>query len=261
MSEHFLNAENISFQYSPESVVLQNVSFSVERGEILTIIGPNGAGKSTLLNCICGLLSNYSGSVLIDGKNIRHIPPRKLAKHIAYVSQNQNRVYDYTVREYVAMGRAPYIGYAQSPSRADYELVDAALEKMGLEHLAYKFYTQISGGECQRAMIARAMVQQADLIIFDEPTNHLDYGNQIKVLRQIQDLSRDGFSVIWTTHTPDHALMIDGKVAILNHEGHLVTGISTDLLSQERLTELYQARICRTFVEDADREACIPYRL
>jgi len=171
----YLQVRNLSFRYDAERMILNRVSFEVERGEILTILGPNGAGKSTLLNCLCGLQRPTEGEILIMGRNTGEIPPRQFARHVAYVSQAQNRVYDFTVRDYVAMGRAPYIGITSSPSAEDYKLVDQALEEMNLTGLAHKYYTHISGGECQRAMIARAMVQQADLVVLDEPTNLLDY--------------------------------------------------------------------------------------
>jgi len=262
MSEQaYLQVRNLSFRYEADRMILNRVSFEVERGEILTILGPNGAGKSTLLNCLCGLQRPTEGEILVMGKNTSEISPRNFARHVAYVSQGQNRVYDFTVRDYVAMGRAPYLGITQSPSEKDYALVDEALELMNLTALADKFYTHISGGECQRAMIARAIVQQADLIVLDEPTNHLDYGNQIKVLQEIRRLADQGFGVLWTTHMPDHALMLGGKVAIVERSGVLTTGNANDLLTQQRLTELYGTEICRTYVEGAGREACLPYRL
>jgi len=257
----YLTVDRLSFRYDAERMILKDISFSLNRGEILTILGPNGAGKSTLLNCLCGLQKPTEGKIFIEGKNTRDISPRQFARHVAYVSQAQNRVYDFTVRDYVAMGRAPYIGITSSPSAEDYKLVDQALEEMNLTGLAHKFYTHISGGECQRAMIARAMVQQADLVVLDEPTNHLDYGNQIKVLREIRQLAERGFGVLWTTHMPDHALMLGGKVAIVERSGCLTTGDAGQLLTQERLSALYGTDICRTYVEGAGREACLPFRL
>ena len=256
-----LQVHNLSFQYDSERVILDRVGFDLKKGETLTILGPNGAGKSTLLNCLCNLQRSYTGEILIDGVNIRKITPRQFARKVAYVSQNQARVYDFTVREYVAMGRAPHIGLLQSPSEEDYALVDAALEKLGLTSLAEKYYTHISGGECQRAMIARALVQKAELIVLDEPANHLDYGNQIKVLQEIRELGAQGFSVLWTTHMPDHALMLGGKAAIVKTDGSLTIGASESLLTGETLTALYNTTVCRTYVEQAEREACLPYRL
>ena len=256
-----LSVKSLSFSFDPSRVILHDVSISLQRGEILTVIGPNGAGKSTLLNCICRVYGSFVGSVLLEGKDVRKMSSRAFARRVAYVSQNQNRVYDFTVREYVAMGRAPYIGITQSPSEKDYALVDEMIERMGLVDLAAKYYTQISGGECQRAMIARAMVQEADLIILDEPTNHLDYGNQIKVLKQIRELADNGYSVLWTTHMPDHALMLGGSVAVIDRCGNMVTGSADMLLTQERLTELYGTPICRTYVDSAGRDACLPYKL
>ena len=159
------------------------------------------------------------------------------------------------------MGRAPYISVWNSPSEKDYQLVDNTLAQLGITRLADKIYTQLSGGECQQVMIARSLVQQAKIIIFDEPTNHLDYGNQLKVLRQIKHLAQDGYSLIWTTHVPDHALMLNSKVAILERNGVWKTGLASELITENQISQLYDAKICQTYVEKAEREACIPYRL
>ena len=173
----------------------------------------------------------------------------------------QTRTYDFSVRDYIAMGRAPYIGLWQSPSKADELLVDEAMERMGLQRLAGKPYTKISGGEYQQVLIARVMVQQADVILMDEPTNHLDYGNQLKVLRQIRQLVGDGFAVIWTTHMPDHALMLGGRIAVLDQDGHFETGDTAGMITETRMEHIYGAKLCKTWVEPAGREACVPYRL
>lgn len=256
-----LNIENASFQYSSSRVLFHNLNLQLYPGETLTILGPNGAGKSTLLDCIGGIRRLLSGNIKIDGKELMHYSRKTLAQKISYVPQNQARTYDFVVREYVAMGRAPYINVWSNPSAQDYQLVDEALAQLGIAHLANKIYTQLSGGECQQVMIARSLVQQAKIIILDEPTNHLDYGNQLKVLRQIKHLAQNGYSLIWTTHMPDHALMLNGRVAILEKNGSWQTGQATELITEARMTELYGTKICQTYVEKAEREACIPYRL
>lgn len=256
-----LSVENASFQYDADRLLFHNLSFQLYPGEILTILGPNGAGKSTLLDCISGIRKLLSGNIKIDDTDLSQYSRKTLAKKISYVPQNHTQTYEFTVREYVAMGRAPYISVWSSPSEKDYQLVDNALAQLGITRLADKIYTQLSGGECQQVMIARSLVQQAKIIIFDEPTNHLDYGNQLKVLRQIKHLAQDGYSLIWTTHVPDHALMLNSKVAILERNGVWKTGLASELITENQISQLYDAKICQTYVEKAEREACIPYRL
>ena len=261
MEEGFLSVRGASFAYASGQPVFRDVSFDLRKGEVLTILGPNGAGKSTLLNCIGGLLRPGAGTIRVDGRALSAYSPRQLAQRIGYVPQMQARTYDFTVRDYIAMGRAPYIGLWQSPSREDERLVDEAMERMGLRHLAAKPYTHISGGEYQQVLIARVMVQQADVILMDEPTNHLDYGNQLKVLRQIRQLAADGYGLIWTTHMPDHALMLGGQIAVLDQDGVFETGDAAEMITGPRMERIYGARICKTYVEAAGRDACIPYRL
>lgn len=261
MDTPYLSVKNASFGFDSDRTIFHNVSFDLNKGEILTILGPNGAGKSTLLNCIGGFLTLKSGTVELCGKKQSAYSRRELARKIGYVSQIQARTYDYSVRDYVAMGRAPYIGTFRSPAAKDYALVDEALEKLGITCLAEKSYSKLSGGESQQVTIARVLVQQSDIVIFDEPTNHLDYGNQLKILRCIKQLAEDGCGVIWTTHMTDHALMLGGKIAVLNRSGAIEIGSADEMISEQRMFSLYDARICREYVSKAEREACVPQKL
>lgn len=261
MPQPCLSVNQAAFQYESSRLLFQDLSFQLYPGEVLTILGPNGAGKSTLLDCIGGLRRLLAGDIQIDGRELAQYSRRELAKKISYVPQNQAKTYEFPVHEYVAMGRAPYISVWSNPSAEDYHLVDEALNRLGISHLADKIFTQLSGGECQQVMIARSLVQQAQIIILDEPTNHLDYGNQLKVLRQIKQLAQDGYALIWTTHMPDHALMLNGRVAILERSGAWATGYASDLITEDRLSRLYGTKICQTYVAKAERRACLPYRL
>ena len=155
-----LSVENASFQYDADRLLFHNLSFQLYPGEILTILGPNGAGKSTLLDCISGIRKLLSGNIKIDDTDLSRYSRKTLAKKISYVPQNHTQTYEFTVREYVAMGRAPYISVWNSPSEKDYQLVDNALAQLGITRLADKIYTQLSGGECQQVMIARSLVSK-----------------------------------------------------------------------------------------------------
>lgn len=251
--------QNISFSYpSVDREILSNCSLTIETGELLSILGPNGAGKSTLLNCACGLLSPQMGNVLLNGKNIKKMEQKEIARVIGYVQQTQNPTFEHSVFDYVLMGRASKIGLFKRPSKEDRRIVEEILDEMNMTYLSNKAITEISGGERQRAAIARAVAQEPQIIFFDEPTAHLDYGNQINTLRLISKLRKNGFAVIMTTHNPDHCMMLGGNVAILSKDGILVSGASGDILTENLLKEVYNTDLCLTYVSKVDRVACIP---
>ena len=259
---HIIDVKNVSFSY-PASTrkVLSNCSFSIDSGELISILGPNGAGKSTLLNCSCGLLAPMSGLIVLNGKNIKTFEQKDIAKVIGYVQQNQQAIFSYSVFQYVLMGRACNVGLFQKPSKRDEQITYDVLESMGLLYLADAAVTEISGGERQQAAIARAVVQNPQVVFFDEPTAHLDYGNQINTLRLIASLREKGFAVIMTTHNPDHCMMLGGKVAILDKQGVLEVGPCGEILTEERLKRVYNTELRLTYVEDVKRITCIPVGL
>lgn len=252
-----LEVRNLCFAYSKDNKPLQNVCLSLKKGEILSILGPNGAGKSTLLNCIMNLLTPQSGSVLLHGKPIHSITVCEIARTIGYVPQSHNLAYSYSVRDFVVMGRTPYLTAFQQPGARDYELADAALEQLGIARLQDRPYTHLSGGERQQVLIARALVQQPELIILDEPTSYLDYGNQLRTLQLIERMAGDGYSIIMTTHTPDHALRLGGQAGILGRTGQFQTGAAKELLTQERLSALYGSEIRLIYVPEMGRTVCV----
>lgn len=255
--EHLLKVENASFSYKGGRTIFHDVNFSVNQGEIFTILGPNGAGKSTLLNSIVNLLKLKSGRILLDGADITQMKEREIAKQIAYVSQISVSTFDYSVREYVVMGRTPHIGVFGKPQEEDYAIADEVIKKMNISHLADKLYTQISGGERQQACVARAVVQKPRLIIFDEPTSALDYGNQLRTLSLIKELSQQGYGVIMTTHNPDHVILLGGTVGILDRSGKMQTGPSGEMLEERRLSDIYKANLKMVYVEEVSRKACL----
>ncbi|MBQ3077067.1 MAG: ABC transporter ATP-binding protein [Clostridia bacterium] len=252
-----LDVKNLSFRYGTGRTIFHDVSFSLDKGEVLSILGTNGAGKSTLLNCIANLFRPASGEIYLEGRAMSKMKMREVAQVVGYVPQIHTPAYAYTVREFTVMGRTPYIGAFAKPSAADYEMADAALERMGIYHLADKAYTEISGGERQQVTIARVITQQPKMILLDEPTAHLDYGNQYRVVQMIKQLSDEGYALIMTTHNPDHAIILNGKVAILNREGLLSVGQAADTLDHETLSTLYRLNIKTVYDEDAGRNICV----
>ena len=242
-----LEVNNLSFKYLNSRVIFDQVNFELEKGQILSVLGPNGAGKSTLLNCIGNLMTPQKGIIRLNGEAVDKMPPKKVAQRIGYVPQIHIPTYEYTVREFVVMGRTPYLGKMRSPGDADYEQVERALDMVGIKHLIEKPYTQISGGERQLVTIARAIVQEPDFILLDEPTAHLDFGNQIKTMRLVKKLAENGFGIIMTTHNPDQVFYTGGFVALLDRQGKLHCGVPEDILTEPALTQLYQERVCVLF--------------
>ncbi len=252
-----LEVKNLSFSYHRGRTIFKDVNFGLDKGEILTILGPNGAGKSTLLNCLTNLLRPTSGSVLLEGQDIRQIELKDVAKIIGYVPQTHTPAYGYTVRDFVVMGRAPYLGMFQKPSEVDFALVDQVLDAMNIRFLADRPYTEISGGERQQASIARVIVQKPKIIMFDEPTNHLDYGNQLRTVGMIKDLARQGYAVVMTTHMPDHAILLGGKAAVLDRQGTLRVGQSEEILQEPLLRDIYQSDLHILYLKELGRKVCV----
>ncbi len=257
MTEPLLKVESLSFAYPGEGALFHDLSFSVGKGKTFTILGPNGAGKTSLLNCLTGLVPPSAGRVTVGGRDILKLSASERAKRVGYVPQLHQGTYGYSVRDFVVMGRAPHIAFLKSPSPEDYAIADGVLERMGLSAFARRPYTQLSGGERQQVLIARVIVQNPDLIVMDEPTNHLDYGNQIKALKMIRSLTAEGYSVLFTTHTPDHALLIGGEVGILNAQGEMLTGPAERIVCEEGLSSLYGVRLYMDYVKKVDRVACV----
>ena len=163
-----IQVKDLSFAYNKnEKQVLNNVSLTLEEGEVMTILGPNGAGKSTLLNCIATLLEPDVGTVSLCGKDTKDLKPKEVAKIISYVPQNHVPAFSYTVESFVLMGRAPTVGIFERPKDEDFEIVAKTLEEIGIAELKDKPYTEISGGERQQATIARAIVAEPKAILFD----------------------------------------------------------------------------------------------
>ncbi len=253
---------NLGFTYpQTDRSILNDVSLTLAEGSILSILGPNGAGKSTLLNCMVGLLTPTCGEIKLFGQDLGTMTFREIAQVVGYVQQVHTPAYGYTVLHFVTMGRAPRIPMFGRPGEADKKAAWDALEVLEITHLAHKSYTEISGGEMQKAVIARAMVQEPKVILFDEPTAHLDSGNQLRVLNIIRDMAERGYSVVMTTHNPDHALLLGGEVAVLSRDGHLQTGPVNEIITEQLLLEIYNTRLCLIPVPELLRVACLPPRL
>jgi iron complex transport system ATP-binding protein len=241
----------------PGHPVVEDVSFAVSSGEALYLLGPNGSGKTTLFKTVLGLLSRQGGSIAIDGKDTASWPQRRLAQKLAYVPQAHTPPFPFTVRDVVLMARTAHLGMFGMPARRDVAIAEEAIDTLGLTPLAGARYTEISGGERQLVLIARAVAQQSDFLVLDEPTSNLDFGNQVKVLKKIRELMARGFGLLVTTHLPDHAFLCASRVALL-HRGRLVDiGNPNDVLTETQLEQTYGVKLKIADVAPGLR-VCVP---
>jgi ABC-type cobalamin/Fe3+-siderophores transport system ATPase subunit len=233
-----IEVKNLSFGYGSHEV-MRNVSFTAEEGKLLAVLGPNGAGKSTLFRCILGLLHGYHGSILLNGEDVRGMRPARLAKKIAYIPQTHHPAFQFSVADMVLMGTAHQVGMLRAPAEFEREQALAAMRQTGIEHLAKKSYLHLSGGEQQLVLIARALAQQAKVLLMDEPTSNLDYGNQQRVLERIRGLTKQGYTVVLSTHNPQHALHFADNILALFSSSVAAFGAPQEVLDEALLKKLY----------------------
>lgn len=255
-----LEVKNLSFSYG-ERKVLKDIDFVVECGELLSVLGPNGVGKSTLFRCMLGLLEPAQGEILIDGKSTGQMDARQLAEYIAYIPQSHNPAFNYTVLDMVLMGTTARLGNFCAPGVKQRQRAEAALERLGIKHLKDRGYANISGGERQLVLIARAMVQQARILVMDEPSANLDYGNRIRVMQTVKELVDEGYGVIQSTHDPDQAFLYSDKILALCDGQVLAWGAPGEIVCDSLISRLYgvDVEVCSLW-EDQIR-VCVPQKL
>jgi len=251
-----IRVENLTFGYT-EKPVLKGVSLSIFHGEIVTVLGPNGSGKSTLLKTMLGLLRPREGTVFLRERNIAHFRSKPLAREIAYVPQIHKNSFPYRVLDVVLMGRIPHKTFFFKYSRKDLDIAEEVLLKLSISHLAERPYTEISGGERQLTLIARALAQGAGIFILDEPATGLDYGNQMRLLEQILLLSREGYTFVKSTHAPEHALWIADRVIMMKDGAILADGRPDEVIDARNLHDLYRTDV-RIVEVDGEVRVCIP---
>jgi iron complex transport system ATP-binding protein len=233
---------DLSFRHDASAVeVLSNVSLDLDHGEIVTILGPNGAGKSTLVLCLLGLLQPECGSIRLNGEDIDKLARAEIARRIAYVPQSTQSAFAFDVAHMVLMGRLAHVELMCSPSRRDRRFAEISMERVGVWSLRDRLFTELSGGERQLVLVARALAQDAPILVMDEPTASLDLGNQGRILGLVRDLAREGKSIVMTTHLPDQAFNLRCKVALIKAGRITAVGPVAQICSAESMSALYGA--------------------
>lgn len=230
--------ENVSFSYGKHKV-LNDISFEIPDGELVGILGPNGVGKSTLFRCILGLENNYDGKILVNGKDVRKLSIKERAREISYIPQHHAPVYDYEVIDVVLMATGNDLKMLSNPGKAQLARAYEALERIGIGQFAHRLYTQISGGEQQLVLIARAIAQEANTVVMDEPTSALDYGNTVRVLSCVRQLAREGLSIVQSTHNPDQAFLYSDEALVIKDGRIEAFGEPNDVITSELISDLY----------------------
>ena len=235
-----LTVKDLTYRYAKTAApVLQGVSFSAESGDFLSVLGANGAGKSTLFRCLLGGLTDYTGAIELDGRDVRTLSRRETAEHIAYIPQIHRPTFGYSVLDTTLMGLTRQLSPFRSPTPEMEKQAMDALEQMGVAQLAERSFATLSGGEQQLVLIARALCQQSDILVMDEPTSSLDYGNQLRVLERVRLLAQQGYTVLLSTHDPQHALRFSQKVLALSGGQVAADGCTADVLTPELIRRLY----------------------
>lgn len=233
-----LQVEGLSYSYG-DKLAVDNLSFHVEDGEFVGLIGPNGSGKSTALKMIYRALRPQAGRVLLDGQDLLKMPYRQSAQLMAAVSQENEVPFQFTVEEIAAMGRSPRKRLFEADSLEDKRIVAQALAQLGLTDLAQRSYAQISGGEKQRTVIARALAQQCGLLILDEPANHLDIGYQMQIFSLVKGL---GCSTLSAVHDLNMAALYCDRIYILKNGRLICHGSPEQTLTPENIWNIYGVR-------------------
>ena len=250
-----LEARALGYGY-PGRPVGRGLDLALGAGEVLCVLGPYGGGKTTLFRTLLGLLPAQAGEVRLEGAPLDALPRAEVARRMGYVPQGSAAQFAFTVRETVLMGRTARVGLFAAPGAADRVAADRAIAALGIGPLAERVLNELSGGERQLAMIARALAQGARLLVLDEPTASLDFGNQVRVLREIRRLAGEGYAVMFSTHDPGQAFLAATRVLLLAHGGLFRQGAPEDVITADNLREVYGVEVRVAMLDGA--RACLP---
>jgi len=229
-----IKVKNLSFGYLKNRLVLDDISLEFEKGKIIALIGRNGSGKSTFIDCLLGV-NDYKGEIFVCDINIKELSDKEYARHVSFIPQSVQINIDFSIRDFISFGRNPYLKLGQTPSKKDFDLVTNNAKKCGIADLLDQDINKISGGERQLAFIARALTQETPIIIMDEPTSALDFGNQQKLFKTMKELAKEGKTIIFTTHNPNHLVNLGCDIFAVKDKGIL----KLDELNDTAIKEIY----------------------
>jgi len=234
-----MRTEALSFAYRKDKV-LHDITLDFEPGKITALLGPNGSGKSTLLKCCTGILDGYAGNIFIDQQALHHLSPRQRARYIGYVPQQETHTFSVSVIDTILMGRKPYIGWM--PSRNDYTVVETIMRQLHLDEIAHRHLDELSGGQRQRVIIARALAQQPQVLLLDEPTANLDLRHQLEVMMILQNIARQGITIVIAIHDLNLAAGHCDHFVML-HLGRCFAQGSHKIFTPENIRKIYEVEV------------------
>ena len=252
-----MHVNDLRFAYGGHEV-LRGISFDTNYGDFLSVLGPNGVGKSTLFRCLLGLSTPTGGEVTVDGEKVAQLSPAQLARKMAYIPQSHHPLFDFSVLDMVLMGTTSQLGRFAAPGKAQEKMALAALERMGIMHLKDRGCGQISDGERQLVLIARAVAQQAKILVMDEPSANLDFGNKMRVMKTVKGLTDDGYTIIQSTHDPEQAYLYSDKILAIHGGKVLSWGTPREVMTESLISTLYGVDVEVCSMHDDRIRVCVP---
>jgi iron complex transport system ATP-binding protein len=252
-TQDMITVSGLSFGYNgAKRSILQDMALTIPGGTITAILGPNGSGKTTLLRLLLGVLRPQQGSIQLAGRPQGSYTRREMGRLIGLVPQDEHIPFDFSILEYVLMGRAPYLGTLATPGADDHQAAAEALRTTGLADMRHRPLPNLSGGERQLAVVARALAQQPQVLLMDEPTAHLDLGNKGRLLAIMRDLVTRGVTVVLTTHDPNLAASVASYTVLMRQGEVLEAGPPEATLTGPKLSAIYDVPV-QVFQVDGKR--------
>ncbi len=238
-----IRCDAVTFGYRPDKPIVRQLSWSVGRGQLVAVVGPNGAGKSTLIRLLLGLVPPDAGTLTIGGREIGRYRRDEFARTVAAVLQDEPFEFPFTVGEIVMLGRVPHLGWLGFESAHDRRVADDAMKQVDVAHLASRPVSDLSGGERQRVLLARALAQEAPLIVLDEPTSSLDLAHQWRLFALLGELRARGVTIVAAVHDLNLAVAHAAEVLLLDGQGASIAGPTLAVLTVERVRALFDVEV------------------
>jgi len=244
----FINVDRLKGGYH-NNTVFSDISFNAKEGEMIYVLGANGCGKTTLFNIVVGYKDRMDGNISINNQDITNLSKQEKAKLIAYIPQHHTPAFNYSVKDIVVMGRASHLSMAEVPHKGDYDIVMNTLDMLGIKDLAYNEYKELSGGQRQLVLIARAICQQSKIIVMDEPLQNLDFVNQAMVTQTLRYLVKKGYIIIMSTHTAINSYSQKDKVLLMSKDGKGSFGFIEEIVNNDTMNAAYGMPVQTIFGE------------